>query len=143
MSLTFRYKDAPRSNNTKSLSPSIPVTLSGNSAGKYEFMMLLDSGADISAIPKHLAELINLDLNGKKEDAFGIGGKVLAISTHMNIEINKNHENYKFRVPVKVILDDYEFSPLIGRAVFFDKFDITFRQSEKKVILKPITQQVR
>ena len=105
--------------------------------------MLLDSGADISAIPKHLAELINLDLNGKKEDAFGIGGKVLAISTHMNIEINKNHENYKFRVPVKVILDDYEFSPLIGRAVFFDKFDITFRQSEKKVILKPITQQVR
>ena len=143
MSLNFKYKDVPRSNDTHSLSPSIPVTLSGNSGGKYEFIVLLDSGADISAIPKHLAELLNLDLSGKKEDAFGIGGKVPAISTHMNVEINKNHENYRFRVPVKVILDGYDFPPLIGRAVFFDKFDITFKQSEKKVILKPVTQKVR
>lgn len=142
MTLTFRYKDVQRPNNTKSLSPSIPVTFFGN-GGKYDFMVLLDSGADVSAIPKHLAELLNLDLSGKEEYSFGIGGKVPSVSTFMNIEINKHHEKFSFRIPVKVIIDDYDFPPLIGRAVFFDKFEITFKQSEKKVILKPVTQQVR
>ena len=44
----------------------------------------------------------------------------------MNIEVAKHHENYEFRIPVKVILDNSDFPPLIGRAVFFDEFDITF-----------------
>ncbi|MEK6842402.1 MAG: hypothetical protein AABX84_01185, partial [Nanoarchaeota archaeon] len=70
------------------------------------------------------------------EDAFGIGGKTPAISTKINIEINKGHEKYSFNIPIKVILDDYDFPPLLGREVFFDKFDITFKQSEKKVTLK-------
>ena len=140
MTLTFKYKDIPRPNSTRSTSPSIPVTLSGN-GGKYEFMVLLDSGADISAIPQHMAELLNLDLNHEKEEAFGIGGKVPAIPTSMNIEISKKHERYSFKIPVKVILDGYDFPPLIGRAVFFDKFEITFKQSDKKVILKYKSQQ--
>ena len=135
MTFTFKYKDVPRPNNTHSTSPSIPVTLWGN-GGKYEFMVLLDSGADISAIPRHMADLLNLDLSAPKEDAFGIGGKVPAIPSHMNLEINKNHESYSFRIPVKVILDGYDFPPLIGRAIFFDKFEITFKQSEKRIILK-------
>ncbi len=135
MTLTYRYKDVKRLNNTRSTSPSIPVTISGN-GGKYEFMVLLDSGADVSAIPKHMAELLNLDLNHEKEEAFGIGGKVPAVSTSMDIEIKRPHEKHEFRIPVKVILGDYDFPPLIGRAVFFDKFDITFNQKDKKVILK-------
>ena len=139
MTLTFKYKDVPRLNNIRSISPSIPVTLSGK-GGKYEFIVLLDSGADTSDIPKHMAELLNLDLNNAKEDAFGIGGKVPVIPTFMNIEINRNHEKYNFRIPVKVILDDYDFPPLIGRAVFFDKFDITFKQFNKRVILKYKTE---
>lgn len=108
MTLTFKYKDVARANKTNSMSPSIPVTFSGNS-GKYEFIVLLDSGADISAIPKHMAELLNLDLNLAKEEAFGIGGKVPAISTSLDIEIGKKHEKYSFRIPIKVILDDYDF----------------------------------
>jgi hypothetical protein len=99
-------------------------------------MVLLDSGADISAIPKHMAELLSLDLNGKQEDAFGIGGKARVVPTTMNIEINKSHENYSFKIPVKVILEEYDFPPLIERAVFFDKFDITLKQKDKRVILK-------
>jgi len=140
MTITFKYKDVPRSNNTHSISPSIPVTLSENS-GKYEFVVLLDSGADVSAIPKHMAELLNLDLSAPKEEAFGIGGKVPAVPSHMNLEINRGHESYSFRIPVKVILENYDFPPLIGRAVFFDKFEITFKQSEKRIILKYITNQ--
>ena len=139
MTLTFKYKDVQRANNTNSLSPSIPAVLSHEGL-KYHFMVLLDSGADVSAIPKQIAELLGLDLSGEKEKAFGIGGEVPAIETSMNIEVGRGHENYSFRIPVKVILDDSDFPPLIGRAVFFDKFDITFRQHERRVILKHIEQ---
>src|SRR4030067_3814467 len=97
MVLSFKYKDIPRSNDTKSLSPSIPISLS-NEGPKYRFMVLLDSGADISAIPKHVAELLNLDLSGKKEKAFGIGGEGPANQSHMKIEFEKGHEKNSFRI---------------------------------------------
>ncbi|MBU2503960.1 MAG: retropepsin-like domain-containing protein [Nanoarchaeota archaeon] len=135
MVLTFKYKNISRGNGTESFSPSVPIIFQGNRS-KYEFMALLDSGADISAIPKSMAELLGLDLSGKKEKAFGIGGEVPAVQTKVNIEISKGHEKYLFQIPVKVILDGYEFPPLIGREGFFDKFHITFKQSERRVALK-------
>lgn len=95
----------------------------------------------MSAIPKSVGELLNLDIKNKKiEKAFGIGGSVPAIETHLNLEIGKGHERYKLRIPVKVILDDSDFPPLIGRAEFFDYFDITFKQSEKKIFLKQVSR---
>ncbi|MCL5730314.1 MAG: retroviral-like aspartic protease family protein [Candidatus Pacearchaeota archaeon] len=107
-----------------------------NGGTKYDFMVLLDSGADVSAIPKQIAELLGLDLSGKVEKTFGIGGEVPAVNGSIDVEIKKSHEQYSFRIPVKVILDDSDFPPLIGRAVFFDQFDITFRQCDKRVDLK-------
>ena len=141
MSLTFRYKRVKRPNNTEVKSPSIPVTLWGNGS-KYGFIALLDSGADVSAIPQEVAELLDLDLSGKKEDASGIGGKVPAVQSKINVQIEKPHEVYTFTIPVKVILnkeikfDGQELPVLLGRAGFFDKFVITFDQKEEKVTLK-------
>jgi len=137
MVLNFKYKNVPRSNKTEAFSPSIPVVFSGNGS-RYEFMALLDSGADISAIPRSMAELLGLDLSGKREKAFGIGGEVPAIQTKVNMEVSKGHETYSFQIPVKVILEGCEFPPLIGREGFFDNFHITFKQSEKKVSLKHV-----
>jgi hypothetical protein len=53
MTLTFKYKDVPRPNNTHSTSPSIPVTLSGD-GGNYEFMVLLDSGAQMYLLSQNI-----------------------------------------------------------------------------------------
>jgi len=137
MSLTFKYKRVKRQNNTEIKSPSIPITISG-SGGRYQFIALLDSGADISVIPKDVAELLNLNIDGKKEEAKGIGGKVPAVQTTLNLEVGKPHEIYQFNIPVKVILTDSgeELPILLGRAGFFDKFVITFDQRNEKVILK-------
>jgi hypothetical protein len=141
MVLSFRYKDIPRSNGTRAKSPSIPLTFFGNGS-PYNFTALIDSGADVSAIPKGVAELLNLDFKNKKvEKTFGIGGVVPAVETIIGIELGKGHERYKFNIPIKIILDGSDFPPLIGRAEFFDKFDITFKQSEKKIFLKSINSQ--
>jgi predicted aspartyl protease len=138
MSLTYKYKKVKRPNDVEIKSPSIPVTLSGT-GGKYQFIALLDSGADISVIPKDVADLLGLDLTGEKEETRGIGGKVPAVQSKLTIELGKPHEGYTYDLPVKVILDgaDEEIPILLGRAGFFDKFIITFNQKEERVILKP------
>ena len=138
MSLNFKYKKVKRFNNTEIKSPSIPVILSG-SGSKYQFIALLDSGADVSVIPKEVAELLDLDLSGNKEEARGIGGKVPAIQSKINIELGKPHEMYNYNIPVKVILNeiDEEIPIILGRAGFFDKFLITFNQKDEKITLKP------
>ena len=136
MTLSFSYKSVKRPDGTEVKIPSIPVLFSGKE--KFETLALLDSGADISAMSKGVAEILGLDLSGEKEFAYGIGGKVDAVESKVNITIEKGHEKYNFVIPVKVILGDYDFPILLGRADFFDKFVICFDETQQKVSLKRI-----
>ena len=139
MTLSFRYKAVKRPNNKEIKSPSIPITLSGE-GGKYRFIALLDSGADISVVPQEVAELLGLDLSGKREEARGIGGIVPAVQTNINLEVEKGHESYSMNIPVKVLLVSSleELPVLLGRAGFFDKFVVTFNQRQEKILLKKV-----
>jgi len=136
MALSFRYKSVNRPDGTKVRVPSIPITLNGKE--KFESVGLLDSGADISAIPKALAEILDLNLSKKIDYAYGIGGKVESIESNLNIAIEKGHEHYNFQIPVKVILGNYDFPILLGRVSIFDKFVITFDESKEKITLKRV-----
>src|SRR3990172_9848452 len=137
MTLSFRYKRVKRPDGEVK-SPSIPVILS-DKATKFEFVVLLDSGADISAIPKSVAELLGLDLSGKKEEIEGISGKAPAVQSTMHLEISgRSHERYSFDIPVKVILTEQDMPILLGRVGFFDKFVITFDQVNERVMLKRV-----
>ena len=138
MSITFRYKTVKRPDGSLIKTPSIPVLLKEKEV--VDTLALLDSGADISAIPKNFADTLGLDLSGEKSPEFGIGGTVDAIDTTMSINVSKGHENYNFRIPVKVILGQYDFPMLLGRAGFFDRFRITFDQDQEKISLKKVTE---
>jgi len=138
MTLSFKYKSIKRPDGEEVKTPSIPVTLIGEGAIRIEVMALIDSGADLSVISQDIAELLNLDLNGPKTKSRGIGGEVDAVNTHIKINIKKGHEDYIISVPVQVILGDSKVPVLIGRAVFFDEFKISFEQSEERILLKKI-----
>ena len=139
MTITFRYKTIKRPDGTEVKTPSIPILLKGKE--NFETVALLDSGADISAMPLAIAEILGLDLSNEKTPAYGIGGKIDSVETKMNIIVEKGHEHYAFQIPVKVIFGDYDFPILLGRAGFFDKFVISFDQSQEKVSLKMITRR--
>ena len=139
MTIVFKYKRVKRPDETEVRTPSIPILLKGKE--QFETIALVDSGADISAIPIGIAELLGLDLSGKTSPAYGIGGKVESVETAMNISVEKGHEHYLFSIPVKVILGNYDFPVLLGRAGFFDKFVISFDQSQERVSLKRITRK--
>ena len=139
MTISFNYKSIKRPDGSTVKTPSIPILLEGRE--RFETVALLDSGADVSAIPSDAAELLGLDLKGEKTSAYGIGGKVDSMETKMNIRVEKGHEHYSFQIPVKVILSNFDFPILLGRAGFFEKFVISFDESQEKVSLKAITRK--
>ena len=134
MAIAFRYKSVKRPDGSFVKAPLVPVTFIGKES--FDTFALIDSGADISAMPRETAEILGLNIKGEVSTAYGIGGKVNSIQTTTTIHIHKGHEDYRLLLPVKVILDNYDFPILLGRLGFFDSFVITFDQKEEKVMLK-------
>jgi hypothetical protein len=139
MTIAYRYKTIKRPDGTNVRTPSIPITLKGKE--QFDTIALLDSGADISAIPLSIAQILSLNLDGAKSEAYGIGGKVDSIDTQMNVTVEKGHEHYSFNIPVKVILGKYDFPILLGREGFFNKFIISFDQERERILLKRIDRR--
>lgn len=137
MTLVFKYDVLPDefSNDTKK--PTIKLTLRGNSQTPIDVIALLDSGADVSVIPKGLAEYLNLKL-GLQGQSKGIGGEINIWNSAMSIGIQHGHEKYNFNnIPVQVAEND-NIPIIIGRAGFFSKFLITIDEKDKKVKLKRV-----
>ncbi|MEK6935393.1 MAG: retropepsin-like aspartic protease [Nanoarchaeota archaeon] len=138
--MNFKYKVNKRPYGDGNKSPSIPISLKGDGNNFFQFIGLLDSGADYSVIPQDVAELLGLRLEGNKEQVRGIGGWVDSVNETIIVNISKGHENYNFNLLVKVILGTAEeigeIPIILGRDGFFDKFKITFDQMNEKVILK-------
>lgn len=138
--MNFKYKLTKRPDGSLVKTPSIPVTMIGKKDA-VEVIALIDSGADISVIPKEMAEILGFNLKRKSHKSFGIGGEVDSIEDSMKIIVNKGHEKYVLEIPILIILDKYSFPPLLGRAGFFDYFKIQFDQQRYKVTLKKVTEK--
>lgn len=138
MAMNFHYRTHVRDNGTSAVSPMLPVVLKGPQ-NSFETSALLDSGADVSTIPKAVADILGLDISEAVEKSFGIGGEVRTIKSEAELTVSKGHEMYRMRLPVLVVVDPCDFGVLIGRRVFFDKFKITFDQKNLKFSLKKNT----
>lgn len=134
MTLTFTYKGSRRPDGTEVQTPSIPVVFSGGAS--FQTLALLDSGADISAMPQKMAEALGLETTAERKTAYGVGGAVDSVNTHARILVERGHERYWFDLPIKIILGDHDFPVLLGRTGFFDKFIISFDQAREKIHLK-------
>ena len=137
MTRTFKYKSVDRPDGNIVKTPSVPVTLHGKIMS-YDHMALLDSGADVSAMTKEIADLLGLNLAKKPEKTRGIGGEVESIESRVKITITQGHEKYTLDIPVNVILGDKDFPLLLGRAGFFENFIVTFDETNQRIKLKKI-----
>lgn len=140
MSIIFRYKQIERPKPLEPVvCPVIPVTLRGKE--QLDVLALIDSGADTVAIPQGIAEILGLDMSGKREPVMGVGGEGEAINSRVDVCVQKGHEKYFIQCDAKIILgEDGEdhFPVLLGRQGFFENFDITFKEKKRKVILKKV-----
>ena len=138
MTIVFKYKRIDRPKPLKpSFSPMIPITLKHKSKS-LDVLGLLDSGADTTALPKEIAEILEVDVSGGREPVIGIGDSE-AVACKIEIILQHGHERHSISVEAKVILNDTDdFPVLIGRAGFFDAFHITFKENDKKIVLKKV-----
>jgi hypothetical protein len=120
--------------------PKIPILLTHNGKS-IDTIGLIDSGSDISTIPKGLAEYLGLELGGKTYEIEGVGGRVEVVNTFVNLTIQKGSEIHHIRqlsVKVPIREEDQNEDIILGRDVFFNEFVITFKQNEKRIILEKV-----
>ena len=138
MSITFRYLHIRRKDGTLKEAPYIPVFLRNKDNKLIRLAGLLDSGADNTIVPEDLAKILGLKEEKNSEDETkGIGGKVRTAKSRLHLRVKNERESYILEIPVLILKDDSSNVPLLlGRQGFFEHFDITFRQNEKKIVLK-------
>ncbi len=108
---------------------------------------LVDSGADISFIPRSISEILRLDLDDATiKTTESASGEFETYRTSMYLEIIYE----KQRVGVGVIdvavsktdrlTEDLEKQILIGRRGLFDEYKITFNEADKTISLTRIAR---
>lgn len=113
--------------------PIIPALLIGPKQS-LNFSFVLDSGADISMIPRSVGKALGLSAAGApRGECKGIGKGLVAYHLCM-VRIRFQH----IEIPVRVAWSTLDASPLLlGRLDVFDQLDIEFRQHINAILLKP------
>ncbi len=136
MPFTFKYKTHPENKNKKI--PLIPVRI--HAKEDVETLGLIDSGADYTVIPYSMAEALGIPLDkNQAEKVAGIGGLHEAFPCRISISITGRgeHSTTKLELPAFAIKsENQEPFLLLGRIGFFNKFEITVKENEEKIILK-------
>lgn len=133
MTFSFKYKPERLKSGAVLYRPIIPLTLEGKE--KIDVFSILDSGSDMTIIPKEIAETLNIQYL-KDNEVSGITGVIIKSKEgRLRISFGKGHEIYSFEIPV-LIPEKENLSVIIGRAEFFNKFKITFIESERRIEFK-------
>ena len=112
------------------------VNLQTNHGEIQDCEMLIDSGADISLIPFHTGRSLGLSRSDEEILSFaqGIGGEVSYLLRRIYLVI----DGHPVIAMVAWCQDEDIEDMIVGRQDVFDAFHIEFRQSERRIIFKPV-----
>ncbi len=116
--------------------PVYPVNLQTNHGEIQDCEMLIDSGADISLIPFDTGRLLGLSRSDEEILSFaqGVGGEVSYLLRRICLTI----DGHSVSTMVAWCQDKEIEDMIVGRQDVFDAFHIEFRQSERRIIFKPV-----
>ena len=98
---------------------------------------MLDSGSDITIIPKELAEVMKIEYGDENEVSGISGATVKAREGKISIQFGKGREIYNFEIPI-LVPEKEGLNLIIGRLGFFTQFKITFLEAEKRIEFKKV-----
>jgi len=96
--------------------------------------MYVDSGADISLVPRNFGSLLGLDLTGNLGHIRGIGEAIVPLSLQ-NVEFRVEEHEIKVKIAVALI---NEVPYVLGRFDFFKLFKISFQEYENKITMERV-----
>lgn len=137
--LTFKYVD-DRYDGKVVPRPRVEIRLN-NGDKSFKVAMLVDSGADTSFIPKEVADILGLQLSEPKTSRSASGPFETSKGT-VKAELIKGNQKISLgeipvTVPTKTIDgNNLESYALLGRVPFFRQFDVTFRETTRKLVLR-------
>jgi predicted aspartyl protease len=116
--------------------PTIPITIGYKTGRSINIVALIDSGSDESYLPMWVADFLGIKLSGKVSEVETINGMVNVYQEFVNITIRHKDSKEFFTIPVDIPCDENRTDEVIlGRKGFFDRFDITFKENSKRLIL--------
>jgi hypothetical protein len=134
MSFSFKYRSIQLRSGRFISRPMIPLVIGRE---KLNVFGMLDSGSDITIIPKELAEVMEIEY-GEYNEVSGISGvAVRAREGKINVQFGKGREMYIFDIPI-LVPEKEGLNLIIGRLGFFNQFKITFLEEERRVEFRKV-----
>jgi len=126
--ISFKYQKERSNLLGVVLRPIAEVYFEDTEGRKIRALMYIDSGADISLIPKALGESLGLEVQEEEtKEITGVGNaRVPVIIKKVKIRIG----NVEFKARVAWALEE-GVPPLLGRLDVFERFNINFREKDK------------
>lgn len=115
--------------------PAVRITLIGEKAEReFSFLILVDSGAEISLFTKSDADLLGIDLReGRKIKIGSVSGESFFAFLHL-VSLKVGEETFR----VKAAFSEKDGTPrVLGRNPIFSYFFILFDERDKKTIFIP------
>jgi predicted aspartyl protease len=115
--------------------PTYPIKFILDNGSHFELDMLVDSGADITFIPKAIGEQLGLTRSRHETTftAYGVGSEVSYLVREMPIKI----DDTELTIRLLWGQDEGVADILLGRLDVFDHFDVFFSQKNRTVKFIP------
>lgn len=106
--------------------PVAEVEILGPSGQWVKFAPYVDSGADITLVPREAGDLLGLDVaTGEEREVTGVGGAKLKVHIHT---LRMRLAGVEFGARIGFAHADGWVPYLLGRLDIFERFDISFEQ---------------
>jgi len=122
----------------KSLRPRIPIQLKTKTNAWITISLYVDTGADISILPKSTIDILGVNLkSGNEVIVVGLAGELIRAYIH-ELECRlEGTETFKIRFAIS---EKESVVPALGRDGFFQKFNFHFNNKDQTVQLEKISQ---
>jgi hypothetical protein len=116
------------------LRPVAQLEIKSEKSGWFPIIMYIDSGADISLVPRNFGSLLSLDLTKNLGQIRGIGEAIVPLSLQI---VKLRIEKHEIKVKIAVALIN-EVPYVLGRYDFFKLFKISFQEYDNKVVMEKV-----
>ena len=116
------------------LRPVAQLEIKSEESDWFSVIMYIDSGADISLVPRNFGSLLGLDLTKNLGQIRGIGEAIVPLSLQ---DIKLRIEKHEIEVKIAVALIN-EVPYVLGRYDFFKLFKISFQEYDNKVVMEKV-----
>lgn len=128
-SICFPYGITMQESGNLAIFPAATVILQMKNGDELPLVMLIDSGATVSAMPKNVAALLGIDYkDGEHLNIYGIGGKHIRAWQHnVSVRIGAN----TIQLPI-AFMDNNNAPRVLGRKGIFDAYTVVFEEKNRR-----------